>query len=476
MAGSSSGSALIPVGIALAVFASMTGTIGKQLLRFSEINKQRGNAYVAKVSLTIGLALNTAVGPIVDMMSYMFAPQSLIAPLGGLDVVWNTLIAPCTLGEKLTKTVIFGVVLIAGGATGTTAFGNHEDKDYNLDMMKDIFIRKTVAFYLGSLVVWLLFNILFLQPRSSAPKGEPWASGDPIRGLSLGMTAGSIAGNMFCVKAFIELLQASIRDDEPEIWAHWLPYVMLLGAILFAVTNLWFLTKAMREYQALFMGAVFEGSLICCACVSGMVVYSDLEYLSWYQIGIYWTALCSIVAGILVVAYGCFRPDDEEEMKQEMTATETQEVSGSKSIDTPEKEISSPKASDARKLRLECATDDASLEQDPSIMVTMGDSPDASKERQKTDESPEGDGKITSAPSQSTIRTNTSFKSERSMSQSFTAGRFRTVSVDTVHSSPFGAVSFAAVLDSALNPKSWSGYSTRNQNLGPSAQTFGSPA
>merc|ERR1719506_980673 len=102
---------------------------------------------------------------------------------------------------------------------------------------------------------------------------------------------------------------------------------MLVGAVCFAVTNLWFLTKAMREYQALFMGAVFEGSLITCACVSGMVVYSDLQYLDWYQIGIYWAALSSIVAGILVVAYGCFRPDDEEEMKQEITATETQEVS-----------------------------------------------------------------------------------------------------------------------------------------------------
>lgn len=303
---------LMFLGVGLAIFASMTGTIGKQLLRFSEINKQKGNKHVAKVSLTVGLGLNTAVGPIVDMMSYMFAPQSLIAPLGGLDVVWNTLIAPCTLGEKLNKTVVFGVCLIAGGATGTSFFGNHEDKEYNLELVEKIFIRKTVLFYLVCLSLWLLFHILVLQPRSSAPKGEPWAPGDPIRGLSLGLTAGSIAGNMFCVKAFIELVQASIRDEESEIWAHWLPYTILLGAILFAVTNLIFLTKAMREYAALFMGAVFEGSLITSACVSGIVVFSDLEALETYQICLYFLALSCIVAGIFTVAMGCYRPEEAE--------------------------------------------------------------------------------------------------------------------------------------------------------------------
>ena len=63
----------------------------------------------------------------------------------------------------------------------------------------------------------------------------------------------------------------------------------------------------MREYEALFMGAVFEGSLIVCAAVSGMVVFSELEDLDWYQIAIYFSALAGIVLGILLVAVGCFR-------------------------------------------------------------------------------------------------------------------------------------------------------------------------
>lgn len=293
---------LVFLGVGLGVFASMTGTIGKQLLRAAELFKRRGNKYMFKVSLSLGLALNTAVGPIVDMLSYMFAPQSLIAPLGGLDVVWNTMMAPCTLGENLTLPVIWGATLIAAGAIVTSLFGSHDDKEYDLESMKTVFTRPSVLIYLVLLAAWLAFNILALQPHSAAPRGQPWLSGSPIRGLSLGLTAGSISGNMFCVKGFVELLQTSVRDGDAGVWAHWLPYVLLVGAVTFALSNVYFLTKAMREYEVLFMGAVFEGSLIVSASVSGCVVYGDLEALETYRIVIYFMALASIVAGIMTVA------------------------------------------------------------------------------------------------------------------------------------------------------------------------------
>jgi hypothetical protein len=36
--------------------------------------------------------------------------------------------------------------------------------------------------------------------------------GERLRGLSIGMLAGSLAGNVFCLKGFVELLQVSIAD------------------------------------------------------------------------------------------------------------------------------------------------------------------------------------------------------------------------------------------------------------------------
>mmetsp|Transcript_14404 Transcript_14404/g.36857 ORF Transcript_14404/g.36857 Transcript_14404/m.36857 type:complete len:403 (-) Transcript_14404:86-1294(-) len=305
---------LVWLGAVLAVLASMAGTTGKQLFRFAELQRQKGtprSLLSSRMAMAFGLALNVALGPLLDMSSYAFAPQGIIAPLSGLDVVWNTLSAPCTLGESLNATLVFGCFLIASGATATSFFGSHDDKEFSPEMLKDVFLRWQVLAYLVALMLWLAFNITVLMPRSAAPKGQQFLTGDKIRGLSLGMTAGSIAGNMFCVKAFVELVQASIQHGKAEYWADWLPYVLLVGAVFFATSNLYFLTKAMREYEALFMGAVFEGSIITAACISGAIVFDELKGLEIWQALLYWLSLVLIVAGIAVVCRGCTQQASE---------------------------------------------------------------------------------------------------------------------------------------------------------------------
>lgn len=293
------------VGIALGVLASMSGTTGKQLMRFSEVRRRADESKIpceAKAALILGVLINTVVGPLIDMASYAFAPQSVIAPLGALDVVWNTMSAPFTLHEPLTGLVILGCALVFGGAVTTSLVGSHHDEEYTMAEMEELFIDLNVLFYFAGLAAWLAFNVLVLMQRSASPAGDPWTTGDPIRGLSLGMTAGCLSGNMVFVKAFAEIVQGSISQQSGEYWTHWLTYALLVGAVFFAVSNLYFLTKAMREYEALFMGAVFEGSLIITASVSGCIVFNELNTMEAWQIGVYWLALLCILAGVFVVA------------------------------------------------------------------------------------------------------------------------------------------------------------------------------
>lgn len=295
------------IGMILAIFASMAGTIGKQLIRFSEvqhIRRSQTGEFTSKLSMIIALVLMTVIGPLIDMGSYAFAPQSLIAPLGALDVVWNTLLAPFTLGESLNRLLVLGCVLIAAGAVATSLVGTHEDSTYTLKQMEDIFIRWQVLAYLLTLLVFISFNVCVPMRLSAAPKGEPWQPGNKIRGLAMGLTAGSIAGNMFCVKGFVEIVQASIKNKDGDMWLNWLPYAMFVGAIFFALSNLYFLSKGMKEYEALFMGSIFEGALIFFACLSGGIVFKEFEVLKAYEFAIYCAALLGIVGGIAAVAKG----------------------------------------------------------------------------------------------------------------------------------------------------------------------------
>merc|ERR1719387_1612159 len=185
--------------------------------------------------------------------------------------------------------------MIALGTCLSVVFGVHAEVTYTRDLLEELFVSIRVLAYLCGLLAFVALNILFFRQRSP---------GDMRRGLSLGITAGTIAGNMFCVKAVAELIKASIRDKSGEVWAHWLPWVILLGAIIFALSNLQFMERGMREYEALFMATLFEGSLIVSGCVSGIVVLREFDNLPVFQICSYFACISLIVAGITTLYKG----------------------------------------------------------------------------------------------------------------------------------------------------------------------------
>lgn len=279
------------VGVLLEIVSTMSGTIGKQLIRLSEQLK-KSNPRSSLMCFKLGLVVNTVVGPVVDMAAYSFAAQSMIAPFGGLDVVWNALLAPWLLRETLTRRRIFGCGLIVIGTAMAGAFGNHTDSDYTLEYLEETLINKRVAIYFAVFAVWFCFNRFYLMLK---PKGSA------LRGISLGCTAGTIAGNMFCVKAAIECIQRSIHEQEGEIWLHWLPYLLLAGAAFFALTNVIYMTKGLQEYEALFMVTIYEGSMIVSGCVSGAVVLTDLKGLEPWRITLYSISVLIVVAGMIVI-------------------------------------------------------------------------------------------------------------------------------------------------------------------------------
>lgn len=279
------------LGVSLEVVSTMSGTIGKQLIRFSELRKFT-NPRVSRLSFYVGLFVNTICGPAIDMAAYSFAPQSLIAPFGGLDVVWNAMSAPYLLQEKLTLRRALGCILICVGTATAGAVGSHDDPVYTVEYLEDLLLAPRIPIYLIAFFLWFLLNVCCLQRR---PRGSP------IRGISLGMTAGTIAGNMFCVKAAVEIIQFSINENTAKPWASPLTYIMLFGAAFFAISNVKYMTQGLQEYEALFMVTVYEGSMIVSGCVSGSIVMLDLKDLEAWRIAVYWLAVMLIVTGMVVV-------------------------------------------------------------------------------------------------------------------------------------------------------------------------------
>lgn len=121
--------------------------------------------------------------------------------LVGLDTCWNALLAPYTLGETLTFRRALGVIVILLGTICSALFANHDDTTWTVVGLENVLLTYRTFWYI---VIFFSFTGFNYTAAMSSPKGSY------RRGLALGLMAGSLAGNMWCVKATMSLLAESI--------------------------------------------------------------------------------------------------------------------------------------------------------------------------------------------------------------------------------------------------------------------------
>mmetsp|Transcript_54655 Transcript_54655/g.130423 ORF Transcript_54655/g.130423 Transcript_54655/m.130423 type:complete len:448 (-) Transcript_54655:171-1514(-) len=273
-----------PIGVSLELLSTFCGTVGKQLIRYSS---SADSAW----ALRGGLLLIIAIGPILDLTAYSYAPASLLAPLAAFDVVWNTLIAPFTLHERLTSCRVASVVLIFIGTVLSIRNGSRSQLMLTEGIAHELLVRWQVGFYLACFGAWYTFNCFVLLRR---PKG------DVVRGFAIGATAGSCAGNMFLMRTVCAFVKAAVVQQSLAPCKDWLMVAAVLGAGFFSLSDLYLMTVGMREYEALFMVTLYQGAQVVANSVSACIVL--LEMRSWPVDRILAQALCIgvVIVGLLV--------------------------------------------------------------------------------------------------------------------------------------------------------------------------------
>ena len=166
------------IGVGLDAVATLTGTIGKQLLRYAAIKRNI-------VYYPIGLFFTAFIDPAFDAAAYSYAAASIITACAGLVIVWNVLLAPCTLGEPLTPERKLSAFLICVGTILTGVFGSHEEPELTLQQYLALFSRPAAcAYYVLLVVVILALARLSVSGRLEA------------RGFYVSALAGDFDGNV----------------------------------------------------------------------------------------------------------------------------------------------------------------------------------------------------------------------------------------------------------------------------------------
>lgn len=170
-------------GILLDFAATLAGTLGKHLFRLGALNAPDGCRWY-----TIGVLLAVVVDPVLDMLAFSMSSQTIVSACVGFVVMWNVLLAPTLLGERLTRLRVIACILILIGTVLVGVFGPHEERTRSEEEYFALLGSPSALVYLFIISNFVAFA--WWRWSQTGAHARIW-------GAILG---GSLAGNNFAVK------------------------------------------------------------------------------------------------------------------------------------------------------------------------------------------------------------------------------------------------------------------------------------
>ncbi|RLN55664.1 hypothetical protein BBJ28_00008972 [Nothophytophthora sp. Chile5] len=323
-----------PLGLLLSAISSIFGIVGKLLLKLAHNEREREEAAEAQRELRKShgavpsptMAVKTNLGctyfycglfsmlvmnPALGAVAYCFATQSLLAPMAGLTIGWNTLMGPILLPhERLTTNDFVGAVLIFSGCVLVGISGTHDSPPFPVEQLPARFMSFSFLLYCIILLAVLSFLIHHAKhalhftttSRRAGVESSPVSSPEQlpmIARVSLSIFAGVMSGQLFFLAAIMRILH---DDGASRIWSFPLTYVCIIGAIGTALFGLYLLNEALAVEDAVVVIYLYEASYIVAGAISGLCFFRDMKHLSAWHYVLYSLSLVLIMLGIYVVA------------------------------------------------------------------------------------------------------------------------------------------------------------------------------
>ena len=228
------------MGIALALSGNLLISASLNLQKYAHNRNQAESGgtrpYVELPLWWCGLMLMT-LGESGNFLAYAYAPATLVAPLGAVSVISNSVLAHYVLKEKLDRRNLAGVALAIVGAVLIVVYAPSSDKQLTMDVLEHYMSEAGFIVFVACILAALAF--LFLL-RDAVKR----------RYVVVYVLICSLTGSLtvMCIKgvstALILTFQGQTQFD------HALPWVMLITTVGTLLVQLRYLNLAMMHFGA----------------------------------------------------------------------------------------------------------------------------------------------------------------------------------------------------------------------------------
>ncbi|KAJ5342130.1 hypothetical protein N7541_011254 [Penicillium brevicompactum] len=315
----------VAVGVVVGLISTSLQAIGLTLQRKSHLLEDEKHPYDVRRppykrrrwQLGMGMfVISNIVGSTIQITTL---PLPVLSTLQASGLVFNTIFATLILGEPFTRYSLAGTVLVCIGALLIATFGAIGEPAHSLDQLLGLLQRRPFLLWMGCttlLVVIILVGMKLLKHLAPYSRAKPSASAHStphalrlqsrmrlLRGMSYGFVSGILsAHSLLLAKSAVELLVRTIVDGKNQ-FNRWQSWVILLGMIFLALTQLFYLHRGLKLCST----SVLYPFVFCIyniiAIMDGLIYFRQVSQLAGFHAGLIALGTIVLLAGVLCLSW-----------------------------------------------------------------------------------------------------------------------------------------------------------------------------
>ncbi|KAI8877405.1 hypothetical protein K501DRAFT_260463 [Backusella circina FSU 941] len=269
-----------------------------------------------------------------SIFSIGYLPIVILAPIGAMNLVFNTFAAYIVLGDPLSRKNIIGTGLIAFGALLVGFFGVIPEPNHSLEDLMRLYRKNAFIIYFAILESFILALMILthflehkcimaeLKDKTGLRKIYGFAPPDLKKwvGISYGVLSGNVSSqSMLFAKSGIELIILTVAYQQNQL-QYPLTWFLLVMMVLTAGMQLFYLNKGLKLCDNLILVPLSFCAFNVSCLFNGLVYYDQWDRLRWYQIVFVMLGVIVTVYGVVLLSWKSSAEFTEELQEEERSA------------------------------------------------------------------------------------------------------------------------------------------------------------
>ena len=258
-------------------------------------HREKEVSYVKDPRWLLGLAC-TVVCAVFDVLSYGYAPASLLAPLASLGLIFNMCLNPIINGESVTRYTIIATLVICGGTVVTVVFSPRGSTNEGHDIgeeLENLYISWSFAVF-SVITGFSLCALWFTTVR--------WKDKSTVYSLAVPAISGTLAAvNQILGKGMAIGLKLTFRGDGC-FCVQWLWYIILIGILTSWFGEMKWLNRGLVRLSPVHILPIGSTCSILVATLAGLVVFHEADqFQNPNSMILFGLGIATIIGGLIAL-------------------------------------------------------------------------------------------------------------------------------------------------------------------------------